>query len=142
MGNTLETVCGTPQYVAPEVIQVHTVQAALDLAYCGRGLLTVASPHAAASCTHIKAVIDSWADCLQGTPGLIYGPAVDLWSVGIVLFILLGGAHSLRMQRPPYACTQAALQACNACPYLKRAAQANYMWLSTHIVNSMHATES
>ncbi len=29
----------------------------------------------------------------QGTPGLIYGPEVDLWSVGIVLFILLGGAR-------------------------------------------------
>lgn len=29
--------------------------------------------------------------CLQGTPGLVYGPAVDLWSAGVVLFILLGG---------------------------------------------------
>ena len=28
---------------------------------------------------------------LQGTPGLIYSPAVDLWSAGVVLFILLGG---------------------------------------------------
>jgi serine/threonine protein kinase len=27
----------------------------------------------------------------QGTPGLIYSPAVDLWSAGVVLFILLGG---------------------------------------------------
>ena len=41
---------------------------------------------------------DGWADCLQGTPGLIYGPAVDLWSVGIVLFILLGGARSFCVQ--------------------------------------------
>lgn len=29
--------------------------------------------------------------CMQGTPGLIYSPAVDLWSAGVVLFILLGG---------------------------------------------------
>ncbi len=28
---------------------------------------------------------------MQGTPGLIYSPAVDLWSAGVVLFILLGG---------------------------------------------------
>ena len=28
---------------------------------------------------------------LQGTPGMIYSPAVDLWSAGVVLFILLGG---------------------------------------------------
>ena len=28
---------------------------------------------------------------VQGTPGLIYSPAVDLWSAGVVLFILLGG---------------------------------------------------
>lgn len=44
---SLRTVCGTPQYVAPEVI--------------------------------------------MGGPSTKYGPAVDLWSAGVVLFILLGG---------------------------------------------------
>lgn len=43
----MSTVCGTPQYVAPEVI--------------------------------------------QGIPGLEYGPGVDMWSAGVVLYILLGG---------------------------------------------------
>ncbi|WIA20191.1 hypothetical protein OEZ85_006039 [Tetradesmus obliquus] len=45
--DAMSTVCGTPQYVAPEVI--------------------------------------------QGTSGTVYGPAVDMWSAGVVLFILLGG---------------------------------------------------
>ncbi|GMH34700.1 hypothetical protein BSKO_02561 [Bryopsis sp. KO-2023] len=43
----LQTVVGTPQYVAPEVI--------------------------------------------QGVPGQTYGVGVDMWSAGVVLFILLGG---------------------------------------------------
>ncbi|KAI8469504.1 MAG: kinase-like domain-containing protein [Monoraphidium minutum] len=46
-GAVMSTVCGTPQYVAPEVI--------------------------------------------QGTPGLMYGPQVDMWSSGVVLYILLSG---------------------------------------------------
>jgi serine/threonine protein kinase len=43
----MSTVCGTPQYVAPEVI--------------------------------------------AGVPGLEYGPKVDAWSAGVVLFVLLAG---------------------------------------------------
>lgn len=35
--------------------------------------------------------LEMWRYVEQGTPGLIYGPAVDLWSAGVVLFILLGG---------------------------------------------------
>ncbi|GBF97717.1 hypothetical protein Rsub_10881 [Raphidocelis subcapitata] len=46
-GGAMSTVCGTPQYVAPEVI--------------------------------------------AGTPGVVYGPQVDMWSAGVVLFILLCG---------------------------------------------------
>ncbi|GAB4813322.1 hypothetical protein N2152v2_000368 [Parachlorella kessleri] len=47
MAAALTTVCGTPQYVAPEVI--------------------------------------------KGGRGTKYGPACDLWSMGVILFILLGG---------------------------------------------------
>ena len=43
----METVCGTPQYVAPEII--------------------------------------------MGTPGNTYSFPVDMWSAGVILFILLGG---------------------------------------------------
>eukprot|EP01025_Chloroclados_australasicus_P018255 TRINITY_DN1946_c0_g2_i2.p1 TRINITY_DN1946_c0_g2~~TRINITY_DN1946_c0_g2_i2.p1 ORF type:complete len:675 (-),score=121.75 TRINITY_DN1946_c0_g2_i2:1748-3772(-) len=43
----MQTICGTPQYVAPEII--------------------------------------------MGNRDLEYGPAVDMWSAGVVLFILLGG---------------------------------------------------
>lgn len=46
-GEAMETICGTPQYVAPEVI--------------------------------------------QGLKITQYGPGVDIWGAGIVLFILLGG---------------------------------------------------
>lgn len=45
--NGMQTICGTPQYVAPEVI--------------------------------------------VGQKGHMYGPGVDMWSAGVVLFILLGG---------------------------------------------------
>lgn len=45
--NAMTTVCGTPQYVAPEVI--------------------------------------------RGGRNVQYGPACDLWSMGVILFILLGG---------------------------------------------------
>lgn len=43
----MQTICGTPQYVAPEVI--------------------------------------------VGQKGHMYGPGVDMWSAGVVLYILLGG---------------------------------------------------
>ncbi|GLI71611.1 hypothetical protein VaNZ11_016876 [Volvox africanus] len=45
--NGMQTICGTPQYVAPEVI--------------------------------------------VGAKGHVYGPGVDMWSAGVVLYILLGG---------------------------------------------------
>ena len=45
-GSGMQTICGTPQYVAPEVI--------------------------------------------VGLKGHEYGPGVDMWSSGVVLFILLG----------------------------------------------------
>eukprot|EP01023_Acetabularia_acetabulum_P065651 TRINITY_DN871_c0_g1_i6.p1 TRINITY_DN871_c0_g1~~TRINITY_DN871_c0_g1_i6.p1 ORF type:complete len:530 (+),score=101.03 TRINITY_DN871_c0_g1_i6:188-1591(+) len=45
--HSMQTICGTPQYVAPEII--------------------------------------------MGSSDLEYGPAVDMWSAGVVLFILLGG---------------------------------------------------
>ena len=108
----MRTICGTPQYVAPEVILVslRPLYLTCDIVLRSQGFPVVVPIAARASsdgsrpgkaaCLQVcrkqkghtfnSAVI--WKDvALQGTPGLMYGPAVDLWSAGVVLFILLGG---------------------------------------------------
>lgn len=108
----MRTICGTPQYVAPEVILVsfrplyltcHAMQRSRGFPVVvpiAAGASSDGSGPGEAACVQVcrrekRHTFDSevtWEDvALQGTPGLMYGPAVDLWSAGVVLFILLGG---------------------------------------------------
>jgi serine/threonine protein kinase len=71
----LHTTCGTPNYVAPEVLTTATL------------LITFLFPLSEVSCSHCPVLLRLQVINNKGYDGA----KADLWSCGVILFVLMAG---------------------------------------------------